>query len=149
MHRIRLGTLSLQSKSAPFPSTVSLFSVRFSPGSISAERLKQALDIGRVKRRGGIAAGLVDPRGQRLFALLQFEHALFDRTLRHELVDEDRLVLADAVGAVGRLVLDRRVPPGIIMNDGVGGGQIEAGAAGRPRRAAAASPLGVRAWRWR
>ena len=56
MHRIRLGTLSLQSKRAPFPSTVSLFSVRFSPGSISAERLEQALDVGRIKGGSGIAA---------------------------------------------------------------------------------------------
>jgi hypothetical protein len=61
---------------------------------------------------------------------LQFEHAPFDGALGDELVDEDRLVVADVVGAVGRLVFDRRVPPGILMDDRVGGGQIEAGTAG-------------------
>src|ERR1035437_2714044 len=34
-----------------------------------------------------------------------------------EFVDEDVLLLADAEGAVGRLVLDRRVPPEVEMHD--------------------------------
>src|SRR6516165_12239224 len=110
------------------------FSVRrwceIEPASISAERLEEALDIGRVEGRGGVTAGFIDPGGERLLALLQFQHALFDGTLRDELVDKDRLVLADAVGAVGRLVLDRRVPPGVVMDDRVGGGQIETSPAG-------------------
>jgi hypothetical protein len=50
--------------------------------------------------------------------------------LGEELVDEDGFVLADAVGALGRLILDRRVPPGIVVDDRVGGSQIETGAAG-------------------
>ena len=61
---------------------------------------------------------------------MQLDHAFFDRALGNEFVDEDRFVLADAVGAVGGLILDRRVPPGIVMDDRVGGRQIEAGAAG-------------------
>src|SRR5262249_12209471 len=65
-----------------------------------------------------------------LLALLQFEHAFLDRALRDELIDEDRFVLADAVGAIGRLVLDRRVPPGIVMDDRVGGSEVETGATG-------------------
>ena len=40
---------------------------------------------------------------------MEFEDALFDCALRDELMDEDRLILADAVGAVCRVVLD---PPG-------------------------------------
>ena len=52
------------------------------------------------------------------------------RAADDQLVDEDRLVLADAVGAVGGLVLDRRVPPRVVVDDGVGGGQVEADAAG-------------------
>ena len=32
--------------------------------------------------------------------------------------------------AVGRLVLDRRVPPRVVVDDGVGRGQVEPGAAG-------------------
>src|SRR6516225_10167203 len=114
----------------PLPSMVSLFSERFSPGSISAEWLEKALNIGCVEGRGGVAAGFVDPGGQRFLTLLQFEHAFFDGTLRDKLVDKDRPVLADSVGAVGRLVLDRRVPPGVVVDDRVGGGQIEPGAAG-------------------
>ena len=34
------------------------------------------------------------------------------------------------MGAVGRLVLDGRVPPRVVMDDRVGRRQIEAGAAG-------------------
>jgi len=34
------------------------------------------------------------------------------------------------VGAVGGLVFDRRVPPRVVVDDGVGGGQVEADAAG-------------------
>jgi hypothetical protein len=78
--------------------------VSFRPGLISAERVEKALDVGRVEGRGGIAAGFVDAFCQRLLALLQYEHALFDGALRDELVDKDRLVLADAVAAVSRLV---------------------------------------------
>src|SRR6266446_10074589 len=106
-------------------------SSRQKPGSSPylAEGLEEALDVGSFEDRGGIAAPFVNPGGERLLALLQFEHALFDGTLRDELVDEDGLVLADAVGAIGRLVLDRRVPPGIVMDHGIGGRQIEAGAA--------------------
>ena len=47
-----------------------------------------------------------------------------------QLVDEHRLVLADAVGAVGGLILDGRIPPGIIVDHRVGGGEVEADAAG-------------------
>src|SRR5208283_3706100 len=61
---------------------------------------------------------------------LQFEDALFDRAGGDQLIDKDRLVLADAVGAVGRLVFSSRVPPRVVMDDGVGGGQIETAAAG-------------------
>src|SRR5205807_7008248 len=38
--------------------------------------------------------------------------------------------LPDAMGAVGGLRLDRGIPPRIEMNDGVGGGEIEADTAG-------------------
>ena len=56
--------------------------------------------------------------------------SLFDGVLAEEFVDEDGLVLADAVGAVGRLVLGGGVPPWIVVDDGVRGGEIESGAAG-------------------
>jgi hypothetical protein len=40
-----------------------------------------------------------------------------------------RVLLADPVRAIGRLVLDRGVPPRIEVDDVVGGGQVDAGAA--------------------
>ena len=55
---------------------------------------------------------------------------LLDGVLAEQLVDEDRLVLADAVGAVRGLGLGGGVPPRVVVDDGVGGGQVEAGAAG-------------------
>src|SRR5215472_1056038 len=100
------------------------------PESRLPQRLEEALDVGGVECRSGVAAGFVDAFCQRLLAFLQLQHALFDSALRHELVDKDGLVLADAVGAVGRLVLDRRVPPGVVVDDRIGRGQIEPGAAG-------------------
>ena len=42
-------------------------------------------------------------------------------------MDEDGAVLADAVGAVGGLVFDRGVPPGVEKEDVVGGCQVQAG----------------------
>ena len=45
-------------------------------------------------------------------------------------LDEDGVLLADAVGAVGGLGFGDRVPPRVVMDDGVGGGEIEPGAAG-------------------
>src|SRR4051812_17712804 len=68
--------------------------------------------------------------GEAGFAALQFEDLLLDRAGRDQLVDEDRLVLADAMRAIGRLRLGRRVPPGVIMDHRVGGGEIEAAPAG-------------------
>jgi len=53
---------------------------------------------------------------------------LLDRAAADELVDEDVFGLSDAEGAVGRLVLDRRVPPAIEVDDVRGGGEIETGA---------------------
>src|SRR4051794_8296652 len=94
------------------------------------ERFEQALDVAGFEGGAGAARGVVNSGRERLLALLQFEHALLDRALRDELVDEDGLVLADAVGPVGGLVLDGRVPPGIVVNDRVGRCQIEPGAAG-------------------
>ena len=64
--------------------------------ALSAERLEEALDVRGVERGGGIAARLVDAGGERLFALLQFEHPLFDGALGDELVDEDQPLVADS-----------------------------------------------------
>ena len=53
---------------------------------------------------------------------LEFEDAVLDGAAADELVDEDGLGLADAVGAVGGLVFGGGVPPGVVVDDGVGGG---------------------------
>jgi hypothetical protein len=45
-------------------------------------------------------------------------------------LDEHRLGLAEAVGAVGGLVFDGRVPPRVVVDHRVGGGEVEADAAG-------------------
>ena len=53
---------------------------------------------------------------------LKVEDPVFDGAATDEFVDEDRLGLADAVGAVGGLVLGGGVPPRVVVDDGVGGG---------------------------
>ena len=53
---------------------------------------------------------------------LEVEDAVLDGAAADEFVDEDRLGLADAVGAVGGLVFGGGVPPRVVVDDGVGGG---------------------------
>ena len=62
--------------------------------------------------------------------LLELVDAVFDGAGADEFVDEDGFVLADAVGAVSRLVFGGRVPPGVVVDDGVCGGEVESGASG-------------------
>ena len=64
------------------------------------------------------------------FLLLELVDAVLHGAGADELVDEDGLVLADAVGAVGGLIFGSGIPPGIKMDDAVGGGEVEAGPAG-------------------
>ena len=61
---------------------------------------------------------------------LELEDAVLDGAAADELVDEDGLGLADAVGAVGGLVFRGGIPPRVVVDDGVRSGEIEAGAAG-------------------
>ena len=85
---------------------------------------------GRAARRGtstsfsgDAALALSSPRSvdesQRLL-LLEPQDALLDAAGGEQDVDEDRLRLADAVRAIGRLRLRGRVPPRIVVDDGVG-----------------------------
>lgn len=53
---------------------------------------------------------------------LEFEDTVLDGAAADEFVDENGLGLADAVGAIGRLVFGGRVPPGVVVYDGVSGG---------------------------
>jgi hypothetical protein len=73
-------------------------------------------------------------------ALLEFEDAVLDGVLGDEAVDEHGAVLADAVGAVGGLIFDGGVPPGVEQEDVVGGGEVEAGAAGLEERSMTGGP---------
>src|SRR5208283_1023508 len=77
--------------------------------------------------------GQVDlaPAGQHVLGHppLRFDElidSLFYSATAHEFVHEDVALLPDAEGAVGRLVLDRRIPPAVEMHDMRGGGQVEA-----------------------
>ena len=54
----------------------------------------------------------------------------FEGVLGDEAVDEDVVLLSDAVGAVCRLRLYSGIPPKVVMDDMGGGGEVEAGAGG-------------------
>jgi hypothetical protein len=54
------------------------------------------------------------------------EYFLFDGVGRDEAVDGDGTRLAHAVGAVGGLVLDGGIPPGVEVDDVVGRREVEA-----------------------
>src|SRR4051794_26044716 len=88
---------------------------------------------------------------------MEHDDLLLDRAARDQPIDRHRLRLADAVRAIGRLILDGGVPPGIEMDDVVGGRQVDAGAAGLERdqesvaltRLEAVDQRGALTWRCR
>ena len=67
--------------------------------------------------------------GQVLLVPVQFDDLVFDGALGDEAVDGYRAGLADAVGAVRGLILHCRVPPRVHVDDIVGGGEVQTGAA--------------------
>ncbi len=64
------------------------------------------------------------------FSSISRVDAFLDRTAADEFVHQDVALLTDAKGAVGRLVLHRRIPPAVEVDDVRGRRQIQAGAAG-------------------
>ena len=60
-----------------------------------------------------------------------------------QLVDLDGAALADPVGPVGGLVLDRRVPPPVEMDDVGRGGEVEPGPTRLQRDEEQRRPLGI------
>ena len=62
--------------------------------------------------------------------LYHLVNALLEGVLSDETVDEDILMLANAVGSVGGLCLNRGIPPEIIVDDMTCSGEIEASACG-------------------
>ena len=67
--------------------------------------------------------------GEGTFGVVEAEDFLFDGVLGDEVIDGDLLLLADAVGAVGGLLFDGRIPPGVKVDDVVGPREVEAEAA--------------------
>ncbi|MNY31345.1 hypothetical protein D3C86_1655070 [compost metagenome] len=61
---------------------------------------------------------------------MQVLNLFFHRAARNHFINEHRLLLADAIRAVGRLVFRRRVPPRVVMNHRVRFGQVQANATG-------------------
>ena len=64
---------------------------------------------------------------------MEGEDFFFDGAGGDEFVARDDARLADAVGAVGGLGFGGGIPPRVEVDDGVGGGEVEAGAAGFER----------------
>ena len=74
-----------------------------------------------------------DEVGERLLVVDQLGDALLDGALADQLVHEHRAALADAPGPVGGLVLDRRVPPAVVVDHLARRREVEPGAPGLER----------------
>lgn len=98
-------------------------------GHSNIQRSKQVFHVA-AGEGGDSCRSAEDTVGEVLLLALQSEHALFHAGGGDEIVDEDGSLLADAVGAIGRLHLGRCVPPRIVVDHRVGGDQIETSAAG-------------------
>ena len=81
---------------------------------------------------GGIGAGQDAVNEVAFFAVHQ-QNLFFDGAACNDAVDHDGFCLTDAVGTVGRLIFDSGIPPWIHVNDVVGRGEIQTGAAGFER----------------
>ena len=82
--------------------------------------LQQRANHGGIQFVGYIRIGQ-DPGGEFALVLLESVNALLDGVLAEQLVDEDRVVLADAIRPVRRLRLRSGIPPWIVVDDRVGG----------------------------
>ena len=92
--------------------------------SILGEQIAEVVG-GQRFHHGGV--GRVDGRGDdRLLAALEREDLLLDRARGDHLHDVDGLLLPDAVRAVRRLILHRRIPPRIVVHHHVRAREIEA-----------------------
>ena len=67
--------------------------------------------------------------GEGTLGVVETENLLFDGVFGNEVIDGDLLLLADAVGAVGGLLFDGRIPPGVKVDDVIGPSEVEAEAA--------------------
>ena len=74
-----------------------------------------------------LLAVAVGEAGQSLLLLEHVRDLFLEGTKRHQAVNVDGSRLPDAMRAVGRLRLDRRIPPVVVVEDVRGPGQVEAG----------------------
>ena len=85
-------------------------------------------------------AGPDDPLGEILLLRDQRVDPLLERADARELAHLHVLALTDPERAIGRLILDRRVPPAIEVDDVVGRGEVEARAARLQRQDISGGP---------
>src|SRR4051812_9029102 len=92
--------------------------------------LEQVVEI--ISRQSLCSAGVFTEHGSHeiLLLLLELQDLFFDRAGGDEAVNRDDLLLADAVSAIGGLVFDGGVPPGVEVDHGVRRGEVETGTAG-------------------
>lgn len=85
---------------------------------------EEVFEIGRgqVFGKALFAQDIADGLG---FSLLEFPDLFFHRAGRDQTIGVHRLGLADSMGSIDRLGLNRRVPPRIVEHDVTGGGQIK------------------------
>ena len=84
-----------------------------------------------------VSAASPEPRTASARSRFDCEHLgdpVLDGALADQPVHLDGPGLADAVRAVGGLVLDGRVPPAVVVDDVVGAGEVEPGAGGLERQ---------------
>jgi len=56
---------------------------------------------------------------------VEFYYLFFDGVPGHQPVDGHGVLLTDAVSAVRGLILDSRIPPGVHVDDVIGGSEVE------------------------
>src|SRR5919109_5193719 len=95
-----------------------------------ARLLDQPADVLGGEAAGEQVAVVHDPAEQGCLAARERDDLLLDRVAGDHPVDHHRARLADAVGAVDRLRLDRGVPPRVEQEAVVGLAQVQAEAAG-------------------
>lgn len=98
--------------------------------SFAGRQKEVEIFFGEVEVSGGGGVVGKDTVVEGTFLLLEVEDFLFDGLPGDEFIDEDGVFLSDAVGAIGGLAFEGRIPPWVEVDDGIGGGEVEAGAAG-------------------
>src|SRR5579864_9218532 len=87
--------------------------------------LEQLLEVALGELLGSTHILGQDRAHQLPLLLAEIEHLFLDGALGDETVHRYDLGLANAVGAIGRLVLDRRIPPRVEVNDRVSRGEVQ------------------------